>query len=129
MPKPGLRELVLLKETSEMAPSSDKVEEAEEVCPQLVEMGSESSEEYFTSYNNVEVHRLMVRDEARTDSYRKAVMENCHLFKGKVVMDVGAGTGILSLFAKQAGAKKVYAVEASGMAEVLNEIVKLNDEE
>jgi len=39
------------------------------------------------------------------------------------------GTGVLSLFAKQAGAKKVYAVEASGMTAVLKEIVELNDEE
>ena len=44
-------------------------------------------------------------------------------------MDVGAGTGILSLFAKQAGAKKVYAVEASPLADVLREIIELNDEE
>ena len=43
-------------------------------------------------------------------------------------MDVGAGTGILSLFAMKAGARKVYAVEASPMADVLKEIVELNDE-
>jgi len=40
-------------------------------------------------------------------------------FKGKVVMDVSGGNGILSLFAAQVGAAKVYALEANETAKVL----------
>jgi protein arginine N-methyltransferase 1 len=41
----------------------------------------------------------MIKDKVRTESYRKAILDNAHLFKDKVVLDVGAGTGILSIFA------------------------------
>ena len=41
-------------------------------------------------------------------------------------MDVGCGSGILSLFAAQAGAKKVYACEASEAAELARTLVKHN---
>ena len=129
MTGPGLREQILLSETAkagEKRKSSDNsTSETIAVDPKM----SSGPEQYFTAYDDVSVHRLMVRDAARTEAYRRAVLENAHLFKDKVVMDVGAGTGVLSLFAKQAGAKKVYAVEASGMTAVLKEIIELNDEE
>lgn len=52
----------------------------------------------------------MLKDTVRTLSYRNAIFSNAEAFKDKVVLDVGAGTGILSMFAVKAGAKKVYAV-------------------
>lgn len=39
-------------------------------------------------------------------------------------MDVGAGNGILSLFAIQSGARKVFAVEASNMVQHLDTLVR-----
>lgn len=42
------------------------------------------------------------------------------------MLDVGAGTGILSLFCARAGAKRVFAVEASEVAGVLQEVVSVN---
>ena len=53
----------------------------------------------------------------RTGTYQRAMLNNRVDFTDKVVMDVGTGTGILAFFAVQAGAKKVYAVEASDVAD------------
>ena len=39
------------------------------------------------------------KDEVRTKSYRDAIYQNPHLFKDKIVLDVGCGTAILSMFA------------------------------
>jgi len=41
------------------------------------------------------------KDEVRTKSYMRAIVDNKHLFKDKVVLDVGCGTAILSMYAYQ----------------------------
>ena len=67
-------------------------------------------DEYFSSYTDVNVHKLMLKDAPRTEAYRNFIEKNQHLIKGKIVVDVGAGTGILSLFAAKAGAKHVSSI-------------------
>lgn len=56
----------------------------------------------------------MLKDEVRTLTYRNSMFHNRHLFKDKVVLDVGSGTGILCMFAAKAGARKVIGVSQLG---------------
>ena len=86
-----------------------------------------SKDYYFDSYAHFGIHEEMLKDDVRTKSYMNAIMQNGHLFKGKTVLDVGCGTGILSMFAAKAGAKAVYAVEMSSFAHQAKTIVKANN--
>ena len=61
------------------------------------------------------IHEEMLKDTVRTGSYRDAIINNPHLFKDKLVLDVGCGTGILSMFAAKAGAKHVVGVRSSSL--------------
>ena len=66
----------------------------------------------------------MLLDKARCEAYREAIF---HTVKpGDVVVDLGAGTGLLSFFAVQAGARHVYAIEMSRMAETAEELIAAN---
>ena len=55
---------------------------------------------YFNSYNHHGIHEEMLKDDVRTRSYRDSIYQNKHLFKDKVVLDVGCGTAILSMSAR-----------------------------
>lgn len=87
---------------------------------------SSSAKLYFHYYGQLLHQQNMLQDYVRTGTYYAAVLENYLDFQGRVVVDVGAGSGILSLFAAQAGAKHVYAVEASGMAEHARKLIAGN---
>ncbi|EAY18374.1 arginine N-methyltransferase, putative [Trichomonas vaginalis G3] len=85
------------------------------------------SEKNRSNYSFSEIHDEMINDEIRTLTYNKAILDNKNEFKDKIVVDVGAGTGILSLFAAQAGAKKVYAIECTEIANIAEKIIKDNN--
>ncbi|XP_043222011.1 protein arginine N-methyltransferase 1-like isoform X2 [Amphibalanus amphitrite] len=85
-----------------------------------------SKDYYFDSYAHFGIHEEMLKDEVRTLTYRNSMYHNRHLFKDKVVLDVGCGTGILSMFAAKAGAKKVIGVDCSNIVDHARTIVKAN---
>ena len=84
-----------------------------------------SARAYFDYYASIAEQQNMLQDRVRTGTYFTAIMEHAlESFKDKIVLDVGAGSGILSCFAALAGAKRVYAVEASGMATSCESLVR-----
>ena len=81
---------------------------------------------YFCSYAFLYHQKQMLMDNVRMRAYHNAIMENKSLFEGKVVLDVGTGSGVLAIWAAQAGAAKVYAVEYTDMAVHAREMVEKN---
>jgi 2-polyprenyl-3-methyl-5-hydroxy-6-metoxy-1,4-benzoquinol methylase len=85
---------------------------------------STAAAEYFTAYEDLEVHRVMLLDGPRMEFYRSVLTDG--RLKGKTVLDVGCGTGVLSMFAARGGAAHVHAVEASAMAHTARSLVEHN---
>src|SRR5262245_41834363 len=65
-------------------------------------------------------HDLMLNDRLRMIAYRKAIFEAVK--PGDLVLDLGTGTGILSQWALEAGAGRVYGIDLS--APILAEAVE-----
>lgn len=82
---------------------------------------------FFSYYGMLTHQQNMLLCSHRTSTYQDAMLRNSNDFAGKVVMDVGSGSGILSYFAIKAGAKKVYAVEASSVAERSKKLIMANN--
>lgn len=69
-------------------------------------------------------HRAYLADARRLTAYERAI--RAVVRPGSVVADVGSGTGILGLMACRAGARRVYAIEPSGIASTARAIARLN---
>eukprot|EP00397_Hematodinium_sp_SG-2012_P052923 GEMP01062875.1.p2 GENE.GEMP01062875.1~~GEMP01062875.1.p2 ORF type:complete len:187 (+),score=42.03 GEMP01062875.1:56-616(+) len=83
--------------------------------------------DYFQSYGDLRTHALMLQDKPRNEAYRESFKQNGDDFTGKVVMDVGTGTGFLAMMAAKLGAARVHAVEANAeMAKIAENLIRAN---
>ncbi len=69
-------------------------------------------------------HARMLHDDRRTRDYLAALAEAVR--PGDVVLDIGTGSGVLAIAAARAGARRVYAVEASDIADVAERVFAAN---
>jgi 16S rRNA G966 N2-methylase RsmD len=69
-------------------------------------------------------HRLYLSDPVRIDAFRRAIHEA--VGPGDVVLDLASGTGVLGMIACEAGASRVYAIEATSLVEVARAVAAAN---
>lgn len=75
-------------------------------------------------YNLLDIHKLMLADNIRTHKYCQAISNNIN--SESTLLDLGSGSGILSMASAKAGAKIVYAVERTRSAELSKKIIADN---
>ena len=69
-------------------------------------------------------HRTYLGDRVRLDAFRRAI--EAKVRPGTVVLDLGAGTGILGLLACRAGAARVYAVDMGPILDLAGRLSRAN---
>ena len=79
---------------------------------------------YFSNYQFGD-HHSMLRDQPRMVAYRDAINEA--ISEDTRVADLGSGTGILTFFACQSGAKDVLSVEGSGWIDMASQLAENNE--
>ena len=74
-------------------------------------------------FANLGMQHKMLLDRTRVLAYREAIIRHS---PNKVVLEIGCGSGVLSILAAKAGAKKVYAIEESSAIDLARELARAN---
>jgi protein arginine N-methyltransferase 1 len=72
----------------------------------------------------LDLHRELLSDTARVGAFRDALRKRVRA--GDVVIDLASGTGVLGFLACEAGARRVYAIESSGIVDVARRVAQAN---
>jgi len=75
-------------------------------------------------FDSARQHVLMLGDRVRTERYLAAIRQVVR--PGDVVVEIGTGTGVLAVAAAQAGAARVYAIEATVIGELARRVFERN---
>ena len=70
------------------------------------------------------IHVAMLNDRARTEPFLRAIAAVVR--PGDVVLDIGTGTGVLAVAAARAGARHVYAIEATDIGQSAERVFAAN---
>lgn len=116
-----------IKTLVEGGTSTDQDSESTKIVNCVSQVPLECDEGYFSSYAHFGIHYDMLSDKVRTQSYKDAILNNKETVKDKVILDLGCGTGILSMFCATAGAKKVYALDQSEVIYHAMDIIRENN--
>ncbi|PJB47411.1 MAG: hypothetical protein CO108_04245 [Deltaproteobacteria bacterium CG_4_9_14_3_um_filter_63_12] len=86
--------------------------------------GAQAAPSWEMSFVEVGDQSAMLNDRERTEALLEAVTATVR--EGDVVVDIGTGNGVLALAAANAGARRVYAIEASSLAELAEQVFVAN---
>lgn len=75
-------------------------------------------------FSSLNVQKNMLQDSVRNTTFQRAI--HAAVRPGDVVVDLGTGTGILAMWAADAGAGRVYAIEETDVALVAEAVIKAN---